>query len=307
VLARLAQRQYGVITREQLLALGIGPHGIAERLRTGRLHRLHRGVYAVGHIVLKPEGHRLAAVLACGEGAVVSHVSAAAHWGIRQSAAAVIDVTVPTSAGRRRRPGLRVHRSARLGPDDVSVHEGIPTTTVARTLVDLADVLPPQSLKRAIDEADYQRLLDMTALLAAVQRTPGRRGTRVLELATAPSELTRSDLEQRFLEILERHGLPRPLVNATIEGYEVDFAWPEQKLIVELDGFAAHGRRSAFERDRLRDRRLARAGYGTLRLTDRMVRYDEEAIVADLAAFLSRPRASSKSPSRSSTSAARAV
>jgi very-short-patch-repair endonuclease len=147
----------------------------------------------------------------------------------------------------------------------------------------------------------------MTALRAAVQRALGRKGTRVLQLATAPPELTRSDLEQRFLELLERHGFPRPLVNATIESYEVDFAWPEQRLIVELDGFAAHGRRSAFERDRLRDRRLARAGFRTLRLTDRMVRYDEDAIVADLAAFLSLPRASSNSPSRSSTSAARAV
>jgi hypothetical protein len=295
------------VSRLQLLALGFGETAIEERLRTGRLHRLHRGVYAIGHTALKPEGRRLAAVLASGDGAVLSHGSAAAHWGFRQSSSSVIHVTVPTTSGRRRQRGIRLHRSRRLGPEDVTVYEGIPTTTIARTLVDLADVLAPQSLKRAIDEADYQRLLDMTALLAAVQRTPGRRGTRVLELATAPSELTRSDLEQRFLEILERHGLPRPLVNATIEGYEVDFAWPEQKLIVELDGFAAHGRRSAFERDRLRDRRLARAGYGTLRLTDRMVRYDEEAIVADLAAFLSRPRASSKSPSRSSTSAARAV
>jgi very-short-patch-repair endonuclease len=257
--------------------------------------------------VLKPEGRRLAAVFACGEGAVLSHVGAAAHWGIRQSAAAVIDVTVPTSAGRRRRPGLRVHRSPRLGPADVTVHEGIPTTTIARTLVDLADVLPPQSLKRTIDEAEYQRLLDMTALLAAVESNPGRRGTRVLGLAIAPLELTRSDLEQRFLKLIERHGFPRPQVNAVIEGYEVDFAWPEHRLIVELDGYASHGRRSAFERDRLRDRRLARAGFRTLRLTDRMVRYGEEAIVADLAAFLSLPRASSNSPSRSSTSAARAV
>jgi very-short-patch-repair endonuclease len=306
-LAELTRRQYGVVARAQLFRLGVGATGIDERLRTGRLHRLYRGVYAVGHSALKPEGHRIAAVLASGEGAVLSHASAAAHWGIRQTAAAVVDVTVPVRSGRRGQRGIRLHRSRRLGREDFTVHEGIATTTVARTLLDLADVLPAQGLKRTIDEAEYQRRLDMTALLAAVNGNPGRRGSRVLQLATAPPELTRSELEQRFLAMLARRGLPRPLVNATIEGCEVDFAWPEHKLIVELDGFAAHGRRSAFERDRLRDRRLARAGYRTLRLTERMVRYDEDAIVADLEAFLSWPRASSNSPSRSSTSAARAV
>jgi very-short-patch-repair endonuclease len=200
-----------------------------------------------------------------------------------------------------------VHRSGRLGPDHVTVHERIPITTIARTLVDLADALPTQSLKRTIDEALYQRRLDMTALLAAVGGNPGRPGKRVLQLTQALPELTRSKLEERFLAMIERRGLPRPRVGAMVEGYEVDFVWPERRVIVEIDGFAAHGRRSAFESDRLRDRRLARAGFRCVRLTERALRYEEDAIVADLAAFLSRPRASSKPPRRSRTSAASAV
>jgi predicted transcriptional regulator of viral defense system len=305
-LAAVARRQYGLVTRKQLRCLGVSEHGIAERIRTRRLHRLHRGVYAVGHDALKREAHWLAAVLACGPGAVLSHASAAAHWGIRQSAAANVDVTVPARSGRRRRKGIRIHRSSRLSKEETTVHEGIATTTVARTLLDLADSLPTQALKRTIDEAEYMRLLDMTSLTAVVNGNPGRRARRVLELVESPQEMTRSKLEQRFLELVERHGLPRPLVNAQLMGYEVDFLWPEDKVIVEVDSRAAHGTREAFERDRLRDRRLLRAGYRTVRVTDLGLRYDEDAIAADLDALVSRSRCSSKSPSRSRTSAAKA-
>jgi very-short-patch-repair endonuclease len=305
-IAALVKRQYGVITREQLRCLGVGETGIRERIRTGRLHRLHRGVYAVGHDELKAEAFWLAAVLACGPGAVLSHASAAAHWNIRKSAAATVDVTVPVRSGRRRRNGIRVHRSSRLRPEEVTVHEGIPVTTVARTLLDLADSLPTQALKRTIDEAEYLRLLDMTSLIAVVGNNPGRRGKRVLDAAASPPELTRSELEQRFLEMVSRRGLPRPVVGATVTGYEVDFLWPDAALIVETDGFAAHGTRTAFDRDRLRDRRLARAGFRTIRLTPRALRYDEEAIVEDIRAELTRSRVSSKPPSRSSSSSASA-
>jgi very-short-patch-repair endonuclease len=212
---------------------------------------------------------------------------------------------VPTRAGRARRPGLRIHRSGRLGAGEVTVHEGIPVTTLARTLLDLADVVTRQALKRAIDEADYQRLLDTTALTAVVDANPGRRGAKLLRAAQSPAEMTRSDLEQRFLAIIDRHGLPRPKVNTLIEGYEVDFAWPEAKLIVETDGFAAHGTRKAFESDRLRDRRLGRVGFHTMRLTPRSLAYPAE-IAADVEALLSRSRVSSKPPSRASTSSASA-
>jgi very-short-patch-repair endonuclease len=305
-LSALARRQYGVVTRAQLRCLGIGETGIRERLRTRRLIPLHRGVYALGHDALKREAHWLAAVLACGPGGVLSHASAAAHWGIRQSAAANVDVTVPARSGRTRRKGIRIHRSSRLSNEETTVHEGIPTTTVARTLLDLADALPTQSLERTIAEAEYLRLLDMTSLIAVVDDNPGRRGKRVLEMAQAEPEWTRSELEQRFLEMVTRRDLPKPVVGATVEGYEVDFLWPVDKLIVELDGFAAHGTRAGFERDRVRDRRLVRKGFRTIRLTARGLLYDEDAIAADLDALTSRSRCSSKAPSRSRISLAKA-
>lgn len=187
-LAALAERQYGVVTREQLRRLGFGETGIEERLRTKRLHRLHRAVYSVGHRSLRIEAYRMAAVLACGPAAVLSHTGAAAHLQIRQSSATRIDVSVPARSGRRHRPGIRIHRCARLAPEDVTVYEGIP-------------------VKRAIDEAEYRRLLDMTALIAAVDRNPGRSGARLLRAARGPTELTRSALEDRFLELVRRKGL----------------------------------------------------------------------------------------------------
>jgi very-short-patch-repair endonuclease len=293
-LAALADRQYGVVTRAQLRRLGIGDTGIRERVRTHRLRRLHRGVYALGHTALRPEAYWLAAVLACGDGAVLSHVSAAEHWNVWRSATARIDVTVPSRAGRPRRSGIRIHRSRRLGPKDVTVHEGIPVTTLARTLIDLADVLPKQVLKRAIDEADYHRLLDMTSLLAAVHRNPGRRGAKVVALAQAPPERTRSGFERRFLAAIERHGLPRPKVAVPVEGYEADFLWPEARLVVETDGFGAHGTRRAFEHDRRRDRLLARAGYRTVRLTELALRDEEAEVVAALRDLLTRAPAGAR-------------
>jgi len=306
-LAALARRQYGVVTRSQLLALGLGGTGVRERLRTGRLHVLHRGVYAVGHTVLRSKAYWLAAVLAGGDGAVLSHTSAAAHWNLRQSAAALIDVTVPSRAGRRRRRGIRVHRSRRLPAKEVTVHEGIPITTVARTLLDLADALPTHALKRAIDEAERQRLFDLTSLLAAVQGNPGRRGAKVIQLAQEPPELTDSEFAEAFLALVERHGLPRPHVGVWLDGHRADFLWPEERVIVGTDGFGAHGTRRAFEHDRRRDRRLAASGFQTVRVTKRAVRYEEEAIVADLEAVLSRSRASSKPSRRSRISAASAT
>jgi very-short-patch-repair endonuclease len=306
-LAAVAARQYGVVTRGQLRCLGVGETGIEERLRTRRLHRLYRGVYAVGHRVLRAEAHRMAAVLACGEGAVLSHLDAGAHWQIRQSSSGLIHVTVPVRSGRRGPNGIRIHRSGRLGPEEVTVHEGIPTTTVARTLLDLADVLSPQALKRAIDEADYRNLFDLTALIAVVEANPGRRAKKVMRALEGPQELTRSALEDRFIAFVERHALPRPRVNAWVAGHEVDFLWPQARLIVETDGRDAHGTRAAVHRDRAKDLKLRQAGYTVRRYSATQLRYDEEAIAAELAALLSDERASSNPPpSRSSTSPASA-
>jgi Transcriptional regulator, AbiEi antitoxin/Protein of unknown function (DUF559) len=277
--SELAARQYGIVTLGQLLGLGLGEHGVYERVRTGRLLRLHRGVYAVGHEQLRGDGYRLAAVMACGPGAVLSHASAAALWSLRASAATVIDVTVPSRAGRLRRSGIRIHRSGRLGAHDVTSKDAIPVTAVARTLLDLADVLPKQALKRAIDESDYLRLFDPTSLVAVVNANPGRRGAMLLRAAAEPPHLTRSELEIRFLTLCVRHNIPEPLTNQTVCGYEVDAFWPEANLVVELDGYAAHGTRRAFHSDRQRDRRLVRAGFRPIRLTAGELR--REALLAE--------------------------
>jgi very-short-patch-repair endonuclease len=284
-LGALADRQHGIVSLAGLLGLGFGVHGVYARVRDGRLRRLHRGVYAVGHVRITPEGRALAAVLACGPGAVLSHASAAQRWAIRPSAAAHWDVTVPTQAGRVNRTGVRVHRSRRLDPRDTTRLDGIAITTVARTLLDLADVLERQALKRAADEAAYRRLLDVTALAAVVRRNPGRRGETLLRLVAAPAALTREELEARMWGLIGRHDLPVPLVNHPLHGYEADFLWPEAKLIVELDGCAAHGTRRAFDHDRLRDRRLKLAGYDTIRVTGKHLA-DESALAADLAALV---------------------
>lgn len=284
-LAAIADRQYGVLTRDQLFRSGLSAHGIHERVRTKRLLRLHRGVYAPGHKRLRRNGYLLAAVLACGEEAVASHGSAAELWNIRGNASSVVDVTVPSQNGRVRRKGIRTHRSGRLGPADVTIKDGIPVTTVARTLLDLADVLNHQALKRAIDESEYQRLFDLTALTAVVNANPGRRGTKVLRLAKDPPHLTRSEMENRFLRICARHNIPAPHTNQTMLGYEVDAFWPHANLVVELDGYAAHGTRKAFQADRERDRRLVSAGFRPVRVTPLDLR-NEPALARELRALL---------------------
>jgi very-short-patch-repair endonuclease len=306
-LAELASRQWGVVTRAQLVELGMATRGVSDWVRTGRLHRLYRGVYAVGHDRLRLEGRWLAAVFACGPGAVLSHRDAAALWELRQSASAVIDVTVRSRNGRRAQRGIRVHRTGRLPRDEVTVRHGIPVTTVARTLLDLADVLERQALKRVITEAEYTHQLDLTAINAAVENNPGRRCVRLMEAVSGRRHRTRSVLEQRFLGLLERHRVEEPETGVWISGYETDFLWRAAGLVVETDGVAAHSTREAVKRDRRRDRALARAGFRTMRLTDEDLD-DEAAVLDDLAhagvSVPSRSRASSKPPSRSSTSSA---
>ena len=307
--AELAARQWGVVTRAQLVQVGMATRGISDWVRAGRLHRLYRGVYAVGHDRLRLEGRWLAAVFACGPRATLSHRDAAALWELRQSASALVDVTVPSRNGRRAQRGIRLHRTSRLGPDEVTVRHGITVTTVARTLLDLADVLDTQALKRVITEAEYLNRLDMTAINAAVDANPGRRGARLTAAAGARPHRTRSRLEDRFLSFVERHRVDEPETGVWIEGYETDFLWRDAKLVVELDGLAAHRTTAAVKRDRRRDRVLWRAGFRTMRLTGEDLD-DEEALLDDLAQagvnVPSRSRASSKPPSLSRTSSASA-
>jgi putative AbiEi antitoxin of type IV toxin-antitoxin system/uncharacterized protein DUF559 len=310
-LAALAERQWGVVTRAQLVEAGLRERGIAEWVRTGRLVRLYRGVYAFGHDRLRVEGCWLAAVMACGPGAVLSHRDAAQLWEIRQSSSPAIDVTVPSQNGRIGRRGVRVHRSGRLAVEEVTVRSGIPVTTVARTLLDLADVLDAQGLRRAVTEAEYRNRFDLAALAAVVQNNPGRRGRKVLEAAEGRRHRTRSPLEDRFLALLERWGVEEPESGVWIEGYEVDFVWTRLGLVVELDGVAAHGTREAVRRDRKRDRVLWRAGFRTLRLTGDALSAEEE-VLLDLSQAGVRvdswPRASSYwPPRRDRISSARAM
>ena len=273
MIADLAARQFGVVSRTQLIAAGIGPGAIDTRLRGHRLHRLHRGVYAVGHVALVPLAREMAAALACGEHAAVSHRSAAAVWRLLEARESEpVDVTV-TGSGRTR-PGLRIHRSRRLAPEDVRRHDGLPVTSPARTLIDFADTAADRELERATAEALTRRLVDARRLLAATAGYPGRRGVSRLQRlldSEEPTTVTRSEAEERFLALARAAELPPPEVNVPVLGHEVDFHWREQRLVVEIDGFRFHSSRGAFERDRRRDAELQSAGLRVLRITWRQL------------------------------------
>jgi hypothetical protein len=272
-LADLARRQHGVVAVGQLRALGFDRDAVARRLQSGRLHRLYRGVYAVGHTVIPREGRWLAAVLACGDGAALSHRSAAALWGIRPSAAARTDVTVSHTSGVRSSARIAVHRSRR--PYETLTRDRIRVTTPGQTLADLAMALPRRALEKVVELAEVLRLN-----VAVPENHPG--ALRVREAAGhALPMTTRSPLEDAFLELCDAHGIPRPLVNITVEGYEVDFCWPADRLIVETDGYEHHGARAAFARDRARDAQLTARDWRVVRFTDPQVR-GEAASVAEV-------------------------
>jgi predicted transcriptional regulator of viral defense system/very-short-patch-repair endonuclease len=270
--AELAARQWGVVCIAQLRALGLRKDAVQRRVRAGRLHRVHHGVYAVGHTVLRPEGRRLAAVLACGEGAVLSHRSAAAHWGLLTTSAARIDVTVPQAA-RAGNAKIRLHRSHSLIARDTDTHQGIPITSVARTLLDLAATVRPDRLERALAQAEHLELYDHRAIADLLARANGHRGTRALAEATAlDPKLTKSEWEVRMLRLIRTAALPGPLVNLPLDAPDYgecrpDFHWPSHRLIVETDGWRTHRTRAAFESDRAKDAALTAAGYRVVRFT----------------------------------------
>lgn len=282
--AALAARQHGVISYRQLKALGLDKSAVERRVRRGALTGVRRGVYAVGHTNLTPEGHFLSAVFACGDCAVLSHGSAAVLWTLRPLKGPRVDVTVPSGGTRARRGALIVHRSP-VPPDHRTVRERIPVTTPNRTLIDLADCSTRRELERAIDEAVY-----LGWDLSSLQPLPGRRGagllSSVLDEHQDGTTRTRSDFEELLLDLCRQHDLPEPLVNQTIEGYEVDFTWPEARLIVEADGWSAHRSRTAFERDRLRDADLGAAGWRVIRITWRRLMREPEAVAAQIARLL---------------------
>lgn len=274
-LAELAARQYGLATTAQLRAAGLSRHEIATRVARHWLQPVHRCVYAVGHPPLTWRARWLAAVLACGNGAALSHRAAGALWEIGPEPLGPVEVTVPTTHGRRPRPGIVLHRSMALRAGDIRHRHGIPVTSPARTVVDLASVLPRRRLERVIDACERLGLCDLDALEAIVEAQPTRPGAgavaAVLREHRIGSTLTRSELEELFLKLCREHGLPQPEVNARVLGLKVDFLWADARVIVEVDGRQSHDTHLAYQEDRDRDSRLTVAGYRPLRFTYRDV------------------------------------
>jgi hypothetical protein len=297
VIARLAAQQHGVVARRQLRRAGVADDTIDHRLRTRRLHPVHRGVFAVGRPDLSADGRAMAAVLACGDGAVLSHGSAAMLWGIRRGAQARWDVLLPSMSGGLRGPAaVHPRRTRRLDPSDVTTIRGLPVTTLPRTLIDLATVLTPQRLAAAVHEAEVQRVLDVRSVEAAIARHPGRRGIAALRAALAPQAPPPSGeaFVTAFAGLCARHGLPMPTIDTHVDDgrrlHQVDALFAAYGLIVELDGEQVHGTRRRFHTDRRRDAALAAAGYQTIRLTwDRVTREDVE-VAAQLRRVLARRR-----------------
>lgn len=291
VVAELAVRQHGVVSVGQLRRIGLDANAVARRVTAGHLYRLHEGVYAVGRPALSWRGSYLAAVLACGPGAVLSHWSTGRVLGLTERSR--LTVTIPHArAGPR---GIAVHRSRLLTPRDVTVLGGIPVTSVARTLLDLAAVASGRELARLVDRAERLQVFDLRAVEEVLSRARGRGGARALRVAVAdwrPRD-TRSELEEDFADMVDASRLEPPLYNVLIEAergrYEVDALWPAQRVVVELDGFAYHRTRRDRERDAEKDADLELAGYRVVRLTsgdvatrrDRTTRRLERLILAD--------------------------
>jgi hypothetical protein len=264
-LARLAARQYGHVTYAQLIELGFTRSAIVTAVRLGRLIRVYRGVYAVGHPRPEPIARGAAALLACGPGAVLSHVSAAALWGLTKRWPTPPEVTVPA---RHRPAGIRVHVYRSLERQDIRRHRGIRVTSPARTVLDIAPRLTPKARARAVNEARLNCGLRLAHLQELLERNPHHRATRLLKpFVEQPIGPTRSEFEDRFISFARTYALPIPQMNARVAGYEVDALFAAEKVVVELDGWEFHSSRGSFERDRDKDAALAAAGYVVVRIT----------------------------------------
>jgi len=259
--ARIASRQHGVVSVAQLRAAGLDKHRVHRRARAGHLHRVHRGVYAVGHLGLGWEARWIAAVLACGAGAVLSHASAAALWGLLRPIAGPTDVSVPTHAGRKGPAGINLHRREALGKAGRTERSRIPVTTPAQTIADIDGVFSPRLVRRAIRQAEMAGL-ELGAELA--------------------SDRTRSELERDFLRLCRRFGVPVPEVNVRVGRWTVDFLWRRRRVAVETDFYGYHRGRVAFREDRARDLDLRRAGFAIHRFSEEQVNERPADVAADL-------------------------
>jgi very-short-patch-repair endonuclease len=292
-LRALAAAQHGVVTRKQLLEAGFTTASVRRRVANGWLKVLHRGVYQVGPVPAA-HGGEMAAVLACGPHAVLSHRSAAALW--KLPAARATDRSAPAEVSvrqrdHRRRPGIRVYRPLALGADEVTTFARIPVTTPARTLLDLAGVERAKFLERALAEALVQNLTTEDEISKLLGRYPNRPGATTLRSLLAQNPETafaRSEAERRFRELVQRAELPRPEGNARVLGRERDFVWRAQRLVVEVDGFRYHSRQDRFENDKRRDADLVAAGFRPLRFTWRQIEEMPEYVVARVAQALVR-------------------
>ena len=279
----LAAGQWGIVSRRQLRTLGLSNGTISRWTAAGRLHRIHPGVYAVGHARLSTEGRLVAALFYAGPGAALSHSTGAWWWRLIDHEPVRIEISAPRET--RSLPAVLIHHPRHLKRTE---HRGLPTTTVAQTLLDFAVSAPPDRLSRALSEADFRRLLDGNAIETVLAR--GHPGTvalrRCLESHCPDLARTRSVLEERFLALCRTGRIPLPEVNVKIAGLTVDALWREQRVIVELDGHAGHGTPAQLERDHQRDLRLRAAGYFVLRYTWQQITQQPEQVISDLEAAL---------------------
>jgi very-short-patch-repair endonuclease len=287
VVARIATSQNGAVTYEQLLQAGLQHSGIGRRSDRGLLHRIHRGIYVPGHEALADRARETAAILATGEKAVISHASAASLWGFAAAEEEDVHVTV---VGRRRRsrPGLVVHYASSLDARDIRQLHGLPLTSPARTIVDLA-ATSYRDLDRAFGDAHAQRLVTAREIEELLDRAGPCRGSRAVKalLTDNASGFTRSEAERLLRALIRSANLPPPRFNARVAGYEVDAVWPDRGLVVEVDGYAYHGHRAQFERDRRKDLALTAAGYRVIRVSWRQLTQEPMALVAVISSALS--------------------
>jgi hypothetical protein len=286
-LADLANRQHGVVSIGQLQRLGYSRDQVRWAVRTGWLQSIDRSVYAVGHKRLSLEGQCFAAVLACGPGAVLSHHSAAWLHGLARWKPAPFHVTGP--AARRPRLPVRIHRARRLESVDLQRVEGLPTTSVPRTLLDMAAAVAFERLEKLVERSEELELFDLRAVEELLARTMGHHGQGRLRRAISlykPSSFTRSGLEKRWLELVLAAGLPQPHMNYVEHGFELDCYWPEYRFAVELDVFETHGTRAAFERDRKRQEDLLLVGIAMDRVTGPRLESEPDEVIRRVARLL---------------------
>jgi very-short-patch-repair endonuclease len=289
----LATLQHAVVARWQLIEVGFTRTVIADLVRSGHLHPLYRGVYAVGHVKVSRQGRWMAAVLACGREAVLSHQSAVALWDLRPVATGPMHVTDPRGS-RHGRKGIHVHRPRALDGRDFAVCDHIPVTSIARTLLDYAATAHPQQVRLAVEAAERKGLFDGRAVDDLLARSRGHAGAKPLKSALlevrGPVPWTRSELERRFLALIREAGLPEPQANVSVAGENVDYFWPGPRVVVEVDGYEWHKSRRQFEKDRIKDTRLQLAACWVLRATQPRIQFEPKRLLGDLAAMLRNPR-----------------